>query len=112
MEVTAEESRLQAILDRCSLPKLKEEVEKKAFIRGIHDPEGKSTVYRKGILILLILTHRAYRGNGKLSGLFCNKSLHGLAGRHFDLFCDVSFHFHYVRRYNVVFSRRKLTKYM
>ena len=39
--------------------------------------------------------------------LFCNKSLHRLAGRHFDLFDDVSFHFHNVRRCNVVFSRQK-----
>ena len=28
------------------------------------------------------------------SALFCNKSLHILAGCHFDLFDDVKFHFH------------------
>ena len=44
--------------------------------------------------------------------LSCNKSLHGLAWRHFDLFGDVSFHFHDARRWNVVFSHQKLTKYM
>ena len=34
--------------------------------------------------------------------LFCNKSLHGLAKRHSNLFGEVSFHFHDVRRCNVV----------
>ena len=37
-------------------------------------------------------------------------SLYGLAWHHFDLFDDVSFHFHDVRQCNVVFSHQKLAK--
>ena len=43
---------------------------------------------------------------------FSNKSLHGVACRHFDLFGDVRFHFHDVRRCNVFFSHLKLMKYI
>ena len=39
---------LRAIIDRCSLDNLRDEVERKTFTQGIHDKDGKSTVYRKG----------------------------------------------------------------
>ena len=61
---------------------------------------------------IYILTQCAYRGNGKCSELFCNKALHILTWRHFDLFGDVSFHFCYVRWYNIIFSHQNLMKYM
>ena len=39
---------------------------------------------------MLILTQRAYRGNGKLPWIILHKSLHVLARRNYDLFGDVS----------------------
>ena len=47
---------------------------------------------------------------GKCSDLLRDKSLHGLARRQCDLFSDVKFNFHDVRRCNVVFSHQILTK--
>ena len=59
-----------------------------------------------------ILTQHAYRGKENCRELFYNTRLHGLAWRHFDLFGDVSFHFHNVRRCNVVLSLKKIMKHM
>ena len=44
----------------------------------------------------------------KSSDILRDKSL----WRHFDLFGDANFHFHDVKRCNVIFLHQKLTKYM
>ena len=46
------------------------------------------------------------------SELFCNKSLHGLALRHFDLFGDVSFHFISFPRRQRVQRRSVVSEYI
>ena len=50
--LTAEESRIKAVVERCSLKNLKEEVEGLPFTKGIHAKPGKSAIYRKGKLYL------------------------------------------------------------